>query len=206
MKRVPALVCAVLLLAGCGGQPTQVTHGSQQTQGSHESHDSHGSHGVDAVRAGDAGFNADDVMFLQMMVPHNVQGVEIVRLAREREVRPEVRDLTEAIATTQKAENATMAGLLESWKQPPTAAPDEHAAHGGMPGVEPEEIAVIARSAPADFEAGLLNMLIAHQDDAVQLARAASAGGRNAQVRELARRVDVSRSAQIAQMLALLGQ
>ncbi|WP_436760248.1 DUF305 domain-containing protein [Streptosporangium sp. V21-05] len=151
-------------------------------------------------------FNPPDVMFLQMMVPHNTQVVRLVRLVRERPVRPEVKELAEAIGVTQERESASMSGLLTAWGQPATAKDDEHAAHGGMPGVSEEEMAALISAPPAEFERRFLDMLIAQQDDATQMAKVEVATGLHPEVTKMAKRVDVSRTAQIAQMLALRGQ
>jgi uncharacterized protein (DUF305 family) len=150
------------------------------------------------------GFNETDVMFLQMMVPHHQQGIAIVRLAAERAGRPEVATLAAAIDSTQASEVEEMARWLQTWSQPATAEPAAHAAHGGMPGTTEAEIAQLRAVTGAAFERAFLNMLIAHQDDAVQLARREVAGGINTPARDLARRIEVSRTAQISQMLALL--
>ena len=79
-----------------------------------------------------------------------------------------------------------------------------HAAHGGMPGTSAEEIAVLEKTTGVAFERAFLNMLIAHQDDAVQVARMETAGGINPRAVALAQRVDASRTAQIKQMLDML--
>lgn len=158
-----------------------------------------------ATAAG-SGVNATDVMFLQMMVPHLEQGRQIAALARTHPTRSEVAMLAAAIESTQATEIATMSGWLRDWGEPASANPDAHAAHGGMPGTSPEEIAVVDRASGADFERRFLNMLIAHQDDAVQLARMETSSGANAQVRALAEQIDKSRSAQIKQMLTYLNQ
>ncbi|TDD85912.1 DUF305 domain-containing protein [Actinomadura darangshiensis] len=146
-------------------------------------------------------------MFLQMMVPHQGQGVRLARLARDRPVRPEVRTLAAAIETTEVAEIKDMAGRLRGWHRPPTADPHAHAhaAHGGMPQTTDKELKALERSPGDRFEREFLNLLIAHQDDAVQMARLETGKGEDAWTKRLARRVDRSRSAQIARMLALLG-
>jgi uncharacterized protein (DUF305 family) len=197
MKRAILALLGVFLLAGCGA------HSIQELQGGHTGH---GAASGAAVGAIGADFNPADVMFLQMMAPHNNQGVELARLAADRATRQEVKTLAAAIAATQETEAASMSAWLSEWKQPATAAPDEHAAHGGMPGASEKEIAAVANAAPADFEEKLLNMMIAEQDDAIQMARVETATGLNPQVKELAGRIDASRTAQIKQMLALLGQ
>jgi|GEM_PF-1629133 len=151
-------------------------------------------------------FNPSDVMFLQMMVPHNAQGVRLVRLVRDRQVRPEVRELAEAIGVTQERESVSMSGLLDAWGRPATAEDDEHAAHGGMPGVSEEEVAALIAASPAEFERRFLDMLIAQQDDAAQMAKVEVVTGLHPEVTEMARLVDVSRTAQIARMLTLRGK
>ncbi|MGV9328566.1 DUF305 domain-containing protein [Streptosporangium sandarakinum] len=210
MKRiawaVPGLALCAALLAGCGTD-------AHEFYGTGPAHGAHGG-GNAAVRApaavpvttppGDV--DAVDVMFLQMMGPHNGQGVRLARLARDRPVRPEVRILAAAIATTQEAETATMAGWLRAWGRPPTADPGEHAAHGGMPGLTEAEIGSVADAPPAEFERRFLNMVIAQQDDAIQLARLEAMNGVNPEVRALAGRIEASRTAQIQRMLTLLGR
>lgn len=199
MKRAALVVLGVLLLSGCGAHSIQELHGAGP--GAHGA-----GHTAPAVPGAGADFNPADVMFLQMMAAHNGQGVELVRLASDRPARPEVRTLAAAIATTQEAETTSMTDRLIGWGRPVTAEAGEHAAHGGMPGLSKEEITAVADAAPADFETAFLNMLIAQQDDAVQMARAETADGRNPEVKALAARIEASRAAQIKQMLALLGQ
>lgn len=199
MKRAALVVLGVLLLSGCGAHSIQELHGAGP--GAHGA-----GHAAPAVPGAGADFNPADVMFLQMMAAHNGQGVELVRLVSDRPARPEVRTLAAAIATTQEAETTSMTDRLIGWGRPVTAEAGEHAAHGGMPGLSEVEIAAVADAVPADFETAFLNMLIAQQDDAVQMARAETADGRNPEVKALAARIEASRAAQIEQMLALLGQ
>ncbi|MDP9865658.1 MULTISPECIES: DUF305 domain-containing protein [Streptosporangium] len=209
MKRTALAALAVLgglLLAGCGAHSIQELRGDASAGhgGAHAGHGAARTPGGTAVAGKD--FNPADVMFLQMMTAHNGQGVELVRLAPVRTTRQEVRTLAAAIATTQEVEAASMAEQLIDWGRPIGAEPGEHAAHGGMPGVSKAEIAAVAGAAPADFEKKFLNMLIAQQDDAVQMARMEVSTGLNAEVKALAARIDASRTAQIKQILALLGQ
>jgi uncharacterized protein (DUF305 family) len=154
--------------------------------------------------AAGATFNAADVMFAQMMVPHHKQGIDITGLAGTRASNSEVKTLAAAISVTQLTEVETMSGWLRSWKKPATATSSEHDAHGGMPGTSNIEIRSLKAKSGNDFDRGFLNMLIAHQDDAIQMARAEVADGQHPEAKALAGRIDKSRSAQITQMLALL--
>jgi len=153
-----------------------------------------------------AGFNQSDVMFLQMMLPHLEQGQTILRLAKERASRDDVRTLAAAIESTQADELATMSARLRDWRQPLTAQVNSHSEHGGMPATADKEIAALRKARGPDFDHRFLNVLIARQDDAIQLARVETATGSDPGAKALADRVDRSRSAQIRQMLGYLGQ
>lgn len=184
-SRVLAVRAAgLLLLAGCAAQPPAPSPAPEAS----------------------TGFNQNDVMFLQMMVPHTEQGLTIVRLARDRASRDEVRLLAAAIESTQTDEKTTMSERLRDWRQPPTAPLDSHSEHGGMPAITDREIARLRTITGPDFDRRFLNVLIAHQDDAIQLARVETATGSDQGAKALADRVDRSRSAQIRQMLDFLGQ
>lgn len=147
-----------------------------------------------------------DVMFLQMMLPHHQQGVEMVALARERAQNEDLRMLAAAIEQTQATEADTMRGWLTSWGEPLTAPPDSHAGHGGMRESDPKEVERLSALRGAEFDQRLLNVMIAHQDDAVQMARWESGSGANREVKDLADRIDRSRTAQIGMMRTFLGR
>lgn len=181
--------CAFLLFASClaggtGGLPSGAA-GSPRATGSQA-------------------YNTTDVKFLQAMVPHHEQGVRMARLARDRPVRPELRTLAAAIDTTQVSEIRAMAGWLRAWHRPPTAHPHGHAAHD-MPVTSEARIEALARTRGPAFERAFLNLMIGHQDDAVQMARMELSTGADPRARDLARRIDQSRSAQIKLMLRFLG-
>jgi uncharacterized protein (DUF305 family) len=187
MSRLVLIAAGLLVLAGCSSPAPPASS-------------------APATNSNPGRYNDTDVMFLQMMVPHLDQGISIVRLARDRAARPEVRTLAAAIETTQADEATTMATRLRDWRQPPTAPAGSHLDHGGMPDTTAGEIATLTRIAGPDFDRRFLNTMIARQDDAIQLARMESATGTNPETKTLAARIDRSRSAQIEQMLAYLGQ
>ncbi|MDX8049735.1 DUF305 domain-containing protein [Lentzea sp. BCCO 10_0798] len=145
-----------------------------------------------------------DVMFLQMMLPHHQQGVEMVALAQDRAQNEELRMLAAAIAQTQAAEADTMKGWLTAWGEPLTAPPDSHTGHGGMRQSDPEEVARLTALRGAEFDQRLLNVMIAHQDDAVQMARWETSSGADSEVKDLADRIEKSRTAQIGMMKKFL--
>lgn len=193
MKRCLATVLpavlATMLLAGCaafGSTPTGSSASAPPLDGS---------------------FNDTDVMFLQMLIPHHRQGVELARLAADRATDAGVRDLAAAVEVTQTDELEDMREWLREWNQPTAADPDPHAhaGHGGMPATDPEVIASLrATEAGSEFDRTFLNLLTGHQHGAVELARMETGGGRHQEAVDLADRIVTSRTAQIQQMARLL--
>jgi uncharacterized protein (DUF305 family) len=185
-----ALIAAGLLAAGgCGtapeaADPTKVTA---------------------AVQA-DSTFNETDVMYLQMMVAHHGQGLEMVKLAEKSAERADIKTLAQAIDVTQSDEVELMTSWLEGWSKPTTVdhAPSAHADHGGLPATGPEEIAALRKAKGAAFETAFLNLFVAHQHTAVEMAKMETTGGVNAETKAFADRVRQSRADQIQQMLTMM--
>nr|WP_198151841.1 DUF305 domain-containing protein [Kibdelosporangium sp. MJ126-NF4]CEL20267.1 putative lipoprotein [Kibdelosporangium sp. MJ126-NF4]CTQ97493.1 putative lipoprotein [Kibdelosporangium sp. MJ126-NF4] len=153
-------------------------------------------------------FNETDVMFLQMMIPHHTQGMEMLRLAKQEAQRPEIKDLVNAIDVTQADEAKTMTGWLTQWGKPTTADPNmsAHAEHGGLPATNPEVIAELAKAKGTQFESMFLNLFTGHQGAAVEMAQRELKDGTSAPVKEMADRVVKSRTGQIQQMLGMVGE
>lgn len=152
----------------------------------------------------DGSFNAVDVMFLQMMIPHHRQGMEIARIARERATRPEIKTLAEAIEATQTTEVGTMTSWLQSTGKPMTADPKAHGDHAHLHTTDPAAIKALSTLQGAEFERRFLNLLIGHQHNAVEMGRLEVKSGKHADTKAFAKRIDQSRSAQVQMMLKLL--
>ena len=184
------LLGAALALGGCGTDRTTSAEAASVTA---------------AVPAGGQ-HNDTDVMYLQMMVAHHEQGLAMVELAERNATRAEVRTLAEAIDVTQTDEVELMKSWLTDWSEPTTVdhAASAHADHGGLPATGPEEIAALRKATGSAFETTFLNLFIAHQHNAVEMAAMEQKGGANAEAKAFGERVRASRTAQIRQMLQLL--
>jgi uncharacterized protein (DUF305 family) len=169
------LAVVALLLAGCGSGAT----------------------------AAAPSYNAADVMFLQMLIPQNQQGIEIVRLAAARPLPASVKELAAAIEVTQQTEVGDMRRWLHDWNQPETVAPQAHAGHGGMKRTSPDLVGALRSAPDTEFTRRFLDVLTGQQQGAVELAQTENGpgGGVNAQARDLARRVIESRTAEVKQLL-----
>ncbi|WP_066360572.1 DUF305 domain-containing protein [Herbidospora mongoliensis] len=152
----------------------------------------------------EAPVNAADVMFLQMMVAHNKQGHALAKLAENRDLPEKVGQLASAMRVTQETETSTMTRWLLEWEQPLAMDQDAHHAHGGTSIDAKKDLARLKKAKDADFSHELLNALIAHQDDAIQFARYEKGSGSNPGALDLAKQIDVARTAQITYMLDLL--
>jgi uncharacterized protein (DUF305 family) len=149
--------------------------------------------------------NAADVMFLQMLIPQNEQGIEIVRLAAARPVPAGLKELAAAIESTQRTEIDDMKSWLRDWGRPETMDmnPQAHAGHGGMKMTAPDLVGALRTAPDSEFVRRFLDVLTGQQQGAVELAQAENGadGGVNAQARDLARRVVESRTAEVKQLL-----
>ena len=187
--RYAALLIAATMVAGaCGTAPDTAPPVSEVAE-------------IEAEGA----HNDTDVMYLQMMVAHHRQGLEMVRLAASDAGRPEIRTLARAVDATQSDELTMMTGWLKAWSAPETMdhAPGAHTDHGGLPATGPEEIAAL-RTAGGAFDTTFLNLFVAHQHNAVEMAALEKRKGANPEAKAFAERVRLSRADQIRQMLQLL--
>jgi len=102
--------------------------------------------------------------------------------------------LAGAIVSTQRDEITRLQGWLQTWQQPaaPTPAADQR-------------LAALQKAPAAGFDAAFLDLLIAHQDEAVKLARTEAGAGANPNALAFARQVDESRTAEIQEMRNYLG-
>ncbi|GIH78014.1 DUF305 domain-containing protein [Planobispora longispora] len=201
-----ALALTALAVSACGTPAAAyygTGHGAHGTGGTTGGtvRVTHGGAGTD-VAAG--GFTADDVMFLQMMIPHDRRGVELAMLAATRSSREEVRTLAAEIVAGQSDQVQVMTDRLTAWKQPLETGAHAHDAHGGLHVTGPEVVAELAALNGAAFDTAFLNVLIGHQHNALDMARAEVKTGGNPETVELARQIDRSRSEQVRRLLAAL--
>ncbi|MBQ1026706.1 DUF305 domain-containing protein [Micromonospora sp. C95] len=189
LRVLPLHLIAVLLVAGCGGSSGQPPPADATTP-------------VVAASSGTPARTPDatsemtgiDLLFLSMMAGHTEQTLQIVRLVRDRLTDSELRTLVAAVAATESDELATARGWLAGAGR--SARADDHAGHG----TGPEQLARLRDAPAAEVDAVLIEVLSAHQQAAADLARAHQAAGTDARVLDLARRVEQSRTAQVALM------
>ncbi|MFC9386929.1 DUF305 domain-containing protein [Streptomyces venezuelae] len=148
-------------------------------------------------------FNDADVMFAQMMIPHHEQALEMAGLAAGRAEDPEVRKLVAAIERAQDPEIQKMKGWLKGWGRPESAG---HGSGGhGMAGMMSEQdMKDLAALKGRAFDRKFAELMIAHHDGAVAMAKDEQNNGRNATAKALADDVVRTQSAEVAALKKIL--
>lgn len=181
-------VLTAALITGCGAQQT--------------GHEGHGASPA-AEQQARHGAAPADIAFAQGMIPHHQQALDMARLAPQRAGSPEVRDLAARIEAAQGPEITTLTGWLRNWGAPIGDGGHDH--HGGMPGVmTADQMAALTASGGAEFDRLFLELMIAHHQGAVEMARTELAEGTDPAARELATSITTAQQSEIEEMNGLL--
>ncbi|MET8200656.1 DUF305 domain-containing protein [Micromonospora taraxaci] len=190
MPRTPlvAVLTAVLLTSACAGSPDP--GGPQPAPAPPAGSTAVGSASVGSAPVGE--LSGIDVVFLSTMVGHSERTLQIVRSSRDRVRDDALRTLAAAIEATEADELVAMRGWLPTTGPGASAAAHHHEGHGDDAALDR------LRNAPApDVDRVLREVLADHQRSAADLARAQVGVGRNERVRDLARRIEQSRTAEV---------
>ncbi|MER5308431.1 DUF305 domain-containing protein [Streptomyces sp. NPDC002773] len=190
---VGAAVAAGLLLSACGSDPSGTSVSAS------------GSPTATATAAAPGAFNDADVMFAQMMIPHHEQALEMAKLAEGRAEDPEVKKLVTAIEQAQDPEIQKMKAWLKGWGKPESAG---HGASGGGHGMagmmSDQDMKDLAAAKGRDFDRTFAELMIAHHDGAVAMAKDEQKNGRNVTAKSLADDVVRTQSAEVTALRKIL--
>ena len=143
-----------------------------------------------------------DIAFMQMMVPHHAQAVEMSELADRYAVDPAVRRMAARIRAAQGPEILMMSAWLE---REGVEVPQPGDGHDGMMGMLTEtEMAELARARGSRFDRLFLEGMIRHHQGAVRMSENLAAEGVDVLVTEVAADVYATQNAEIARMRELL--
>jgi uncharacterized protein (DUF305 family) len=157
-----------------------------------------------------------DAAFMQHMLAHHAQALEMTRLAPLRSRRVDIRLLAERIDVSQRDEIALMQRLLRARgvEPPPIVATGAHAGHGAaagahanMPGMlSDDEMARLTGASGPDFDRLFLQYMIRHHEGALRmvadfLATPGAAG--DAEIFQFASDIDADQRAEIRRMRSM---
>jgi uncharacterized protein (DUF305 family) len=154
-------------------------------------------------------FTEADVRFMQGMIGHHAQALEMTALLPARTTRDDLRMLAQRIEVSQADEIRMMERWLQDRSRP---LPDPHAHHepgGLMPGMlTGDEMAALGAAKGPAFDRLFLELMIRHHEGALVMVRqlfASPGAGQEGEIYAFASDVDADQRMEIDRMRALLG-
>lgn len=187
-KLIASCGVAAVLLGACGGSGAGTSADTAQATPS-------------------LGFDDDDVMFAQMMIPHHEQAIELSDIALDPTVdaSEDVRRLASAIKAAQDPEIDEMKAMLSEWGASIEMDPDRDHSEmmDGM--LTTDELAALSILRGATFDRAWMEAMIRHHEGAVSMARDVLSDGVNTEMRALASAIESAQTTEIVEMQTLLG-
>ncbi len=126
----------------------------------------------EAIEIANTSYSPDDVTFMQDMIPHHNQAVQMAALVADRTNRPELVDVAGRIDASQADEIEFMQTWLRERGEnvpDPTAHHAMHTDHEMAGMATPEQMAELARAEGTDFDRLFLQLMITHHEGAVTM-------------------------------------
>ena len=148
--------------------------------------------------------------FARDMMVHHAQAVEMAEIAQNKTQSNNIRILAMDISLGQQAQIGIMQGWLGVWDLPitgeePAMAWMGHPVEGLMPGMAtPEEVSRLGHLPPDRADVLFLRLMIAHHEAAIPMAGAILQRTDVLEVRQLAKAMQKSQRAEIANMKAMV--
>jgi len=160
--------------------------------------------------------SAKDVEFMQGMIMHHAQAVEMTDMIEERTENKNVRLLGARISKSQSDEMEFMRRWLQTRGEKTEMAAGSHGSHGEhssshlMPGMlSAMQMGALKRAKGADFDRLFLTGMIQHHDGALTMVKDlfdTAGAGQDAELFNFATDVDTSQRAEIGIMRNMLGE
>ena len=125
-----------------------------------------------AIEIANSSHSPDDTRFMQDMIPHHHQAIEMAALVADRTNLPELLDLAGRIDVSQQDEIEFMQKWLRERGEhvaEPTAHDAMHTTHKMAGMATPEQMAELAASESTDFDKLFLRLMITHHDGAITM-------------------------------------
>ncbi|MFI6501558.1 DUF305 domain-containing protein [Nonomuraea typhae] len=146
--------------------------------------------------------NAADIRFMQDMVVHHRQALDMSLLAPTRAASEKVKGLASRIKDAQGPEIQYMSTWLQEQGQ---KVPEHHAQHQGMPGMAtPLQLEQLKAATGKAFDKLYLELMINHHQGAIKMTGQVLTGGTHIRVEELANDIGVGQTAEIRRMREML--
>jgi len=126
----------------------------------------------EAIRIANTSYSPADSQFMQDMIPHHHQAIEMAALVADRTNNPDLIDVAGRINASQDDEIAFMQNWLRERGEPvpePTAHDAMHTTHKMAGMATPEQMAELAAAKGIDFDRLFLTLMITHHEGAVKM-------------------------------------
>ncbi len=126
----------------------------------------------EAIRIANTGYSPDDVRFMQDMIPHHHQALEMAALVADRTNNPALLEVAGRIDASQEDEIGFMRRWLEDRGQSvpdPAAHSGMHTSHQMAGMASPEQMEALAAASGTEFDRLFLELMIAHHEGAVNM-------------------------------------
>jgi uncharacterized protein (DUF305 family) len=193
------VVAAALALTGCAASST--TDSGMNGSGMSSSSSMPGMGDSSAGPTASGSFTAQDVTFVQEMLPHHAQAVQMsdMLLSKGSGVNTKVVALATKIKQEQSPEITEMTGWLKGWNKSASGM------SGSMTGMmSSSDMTTLDKASAADAGKLYLTQMMQHHTGAIDMAKTELGKGTNPEAVTLARSIVGSQSAEITRMKDLL--
>ena len=194
--RRSAVILGVFILVAAGVISLSINKSDSDDMGGMSDHSGHMSTSTNS------NYTGADIMFLQMMIPHHQQAIDISNLAMKVSKDAELLALAKKIAADQAAEITQM----KAWLKDAGASEDPGHAMDGMGGMLTDaDLATLNAATGKDFDILWLKGMTGHHDGAIHMTMMIE-DANNPDIKAFGKNVVKAQSAEIKQMKAMLAR
>ena len=197
IDRKTGVLLGVIVLLAAAVVSLSINRSDNNDMSSGSGHMGHGS-----SNSKNANYTGADIMFLQMMIPHHQQAIDISNLALKSSQDPELIELAKIIARDQAAEIKQM----KAWLTDAGASEDMGHSMDGMGGMlNDDELAALSAATGKEFDVLWLKGMTEHHDGAIHMTQMIE-DAQNADIKVFGTKVIKDQSEQIDQMKKMLAR
>ena len=197
IDRKTGVLLGVIVLLAAAVVSLSINRSDSNGMGNSSGHMGHGS-----SSSSNANYTGADIMFLQMMIPHHQQAIDISNLAMKSSQDAELIELAKFIARDQAAEIKQM----KAWLADAGASEDMGHSMDGMGGMlSDDELAALSAATGKEFDVLWLKGMTGHHDGAIHMTQMIE-DAQNADIKAFGTKVIKDQSEQIDQMKKMLAR
>ena len=200
IDRKTGVLLGVIVLLAAAVLSLSINRGDRSNHGDMGQMSGHMGHGTSSSK--NANYTGADIMFLQMMIPHHQQAIDISNLAMKSSQDAELIELAKIIARDQAAEIKQM----KAWLTDAGASEDMGHSMDGMGGMlSDDELAALSAATGKEFDVLWLKGMTEHHDGAIHMTQMIE-DAQNADIKAFGTKVIKDQSEQIDQMKKMLAR